>query len=209
MKKTFFITGIGTDVGKTVVASILSEALFASYWKPIQAGNLNNSDSQKVKEWTNNVDVLDEKYRLQLAESPHSAARAQGTIIFPDFPIPQCNNNLIIEGAGGILVPFNDNGNTWIDWVKLHNIPVIIVIKHYLGSINHTLLTINQLKQHKITIMGLIVSGQRHIESERIIKKISHLNVFLHVPFHTNIDTAFITQIAHRNSNDLHTWLIG
>jgi len=209
MNKKFFITGIGTDVGKTVVSAIIAEALFASYWKPIQAGSLNDSDSSKVKKWTNNAYILDDRYRLELAESPHSASRAQGTIIFPDFPIPKHRSHLIIEGTGGLLVPFNDNGNTWMDWIQFHNIPVIIVIKHYLGSINHSLLTIEYLKYNKVPIMGLIVTGGSNSESERIIKKVTRLNIIMQVPFSTNIDTEFITKIAHRNSKELHSCLIG
>jgi len=209
MRKRFFITGIGTDVGKTVVASVLSQALSADYWKPIQAGNLANSDSLNVANWTNTTTVLKEKFCLQLAESPHSAAKAQGTIIFPDFPIPQTENHLFIEGAGGLMVPINEHGTTWLNWIKMWDLPTIVVVKHYLGSINHSLLTINQLKQGHIPIAGIVVSGQSDLESERIIRKIARLDVRLHVPFMPTIDREAITHIAYLNRSTIRAWLLG
>ena len=166
----FVITGIGTDVGKTVVSSIIAEALKASYWKPIQAGDLDNSDSIKVNRFTDNVRVLPEAFRLSEPMSPHAAAEIDGVeIAKDDLNIPEVDGNLIIEGAGGIMVPVNSNGLTFADLIEHWNLPTIVVSRHYLGSINHTLLTIEALKSRNLNIAGIIFSGNENKSSETII----------------------------------------
>lgn len=139
----YVITGIGTDVGKTVVSSILAEALKASYWKPIQAGDLDNSDSIKVNRFTDSVRVLEEVFRLSEPMSPHAAAEIDGVeITKDDLSLPEVEGNLIVEGAGGIMVPVNSKGLTFADLIEHWNLPTIVVSRHYLGSINHTLMTV-------------------------------------------------------------------
>ena len=110
--KAYFITGIGTDVGKTVVSSIFAQALKATYWKPVQAGDLDFSDTMKVQaNCTEDVKFLPEKYRLKTAASPHLAAQLDGVEIqLSDFQLPDVATNLLIEGAGGLFVPLNDAG---------------------------------------------------------------------------------------------------
>jgi dethiobiotin synthetase len=204
----FFVTGIGTDVGKTVVSAILSEALEAYYWKPIQSGDLDNSDSNKIEKWTDKVKILQEKYRLNNPLSPHTSARMDGVNISTEIEAPNVTP-LIVEGAGGILVPINDDGETVFDLMKQLNLPVIVVIKHYLGSINHTLLTLEYLQSNGITIAGLVVTGNRHEESERIIKTKTGLSVTIHVPFSENVNKDFITQQAKLNKININQWLLG
>jgi len=202
MSVKYFVTGIGTGVGKTVVSAILSQALEGSYWKPIQAGDLQFSDSAKVRLWTKNVAILDEFIRLSRAESPHSSARAQGAHIPYHFPLPTLSNPLIIEGAGGLFVPLNDQGHTWSDTLRYWQIPVLVVINHYLGSINHSLLTIHALGSQNIPIKGLIICGESHAESEQIIQKISNLPILLRIPFSPLIDLSFISEqvVMHQSS---------
>ena len=157
MSKKFVITGIGTDVGKTVVSSILAEALKASYWKPVQAGDLDNSDSIKVAAYTENVSVLEEGFRLSQPMSPHAAAKIDGVSIeLEDLKVPEVSGNLIIEGAGGLMVPLNSKGLTYIDVFENWQLPTIVVSRHYLGSINHTLLTIEVLNSRGIEIEGIV-----------------------------------------------------
>lgn len=165
-----FITGISTDVGKTLASSIIVEALEADYWKPIQAGDLDNSDSHKVKSLLSNSksQIFGNSYKLHTPASPHYAAALDGiTIDLKQVREPQTKNHLVIEGAGGIFVPLNDT-DCVIDLIK-PAYKVIVVSRHYLGSINHTLLTIEALKNRKIDIGGIIFSGSENKATESII----------------------------------------
>ena len=165
-----FITGIGTDVGKTIASAIVTEALQADYWKPIQAGDLSNSDSHKIKKYISNDTTIihENSYQLNTPASPHFAAEIDGTTIDLNKIIePITENHLVIEGAGGILVPLNET-NCIIDLIQ-PDYKVILVSRHYLGSINHTLMTIEILKSRNINIAGIIFSGDENTSTETII----------------------------------------
>ena len=165
-----FVTGIGTDVGKTVASAIITQALEADYWKPIQAGDLDNSDSHKVKSQISNPksQIFENSYKLNTPASPHLAAAIDGiTIDLKKIIEPKTKNHLVIEGAGGILVPLN-NEDCIIDLIQ-KDYKVIIVSRHYLGSINHTLLTFEALKSRKIEVAGILFSGDENKASEEII----------------------------------------
>ena len=165
-----FITGIGTDVGKTIASSITVEALEADYWKPIQAGDLDNSDTNKVQKYVSNTTTEFHKnaYALQTPASPHLAAQIDGIIIDINKIIePKTKNNLVVEGAGGIFVPLND-ADCVIDLIQ-PDYKVIVVSRHYLGSINHTLMTIEILKSRNLNVAGIIFSGDENKASESII----------------------------------------
>ncbi len=177
--KKYFVTGIGTDVGKSIVSAILVESMQADYWKPIQSGDIENSDTIKVKSLiSNNISKFHkEEYSLNTAVSPHLSAKIDGIEIDLDsFKLPETNNHLIVEGAGGLLVPIS-NHFTVVDIIKKLNIEVIIISKNYLGSINHTLLTIESLKQRNINIKGIIFNGVPNKESESIIQKLTNINI--------------------------------
>lgn len=207
--KAFFVTGIGTDVGKTVVSAILAEALNAYYWKPVQSGDLENSDSLKIQKWTKNVNILEEKYRLTNPLSPHTSARLDDISVSAEINLPDIEGALIVEGAGGVLVPVNDSGTTIGNWIKTLNIPVVVVVKHYLGSINHTLLTLEYLKQNGVSIAGIVVAGDGHEESERIIETITGYKIDLCIPFTEQIDADFIMKQAGMNKEKIRQWLLG
>jgi dethiobiotin synthetase len=165
-----FITGISTDVGKTIASAIIVEALQADYWKPIQAGDLDNSDTHKVKEYVSNSKSKFHRnsYALNTPASPHFAAEVDGiTIDLNKMTEPKTQNHLVVEGAGGIFVPLNNN-DCVIDLIQT-DYKVIVVSRHYLGSINHTLLTIEALKNRKINIAGIIFSGAENKATESII----------------------------------------
>lgn len=167
-----FITGIGTDVGKTVTASIVVEALQADYWKPIQAGDLDNSDSHKVRSYVQNQKSFfhPNSYALHTPASPHLAAHLDGIAIdLKQIKEPKTENHLVIEGAGGLFVPLNDT-DCVLDLIQ-KDYKVIVVSRHYLGSINHTLLTIEALQNRKISIAGIIFSGDENKPTEEIILK--------------------------------------
>ncbi len=165
-----FITGIGTDVGKTIASAIITEALQADYWKPIQAGDLNKSDSHKISYYISNSKSIihPNSYALQTPASPHYAASLDNVVIdIKKIKEPKTQNHLVIEGAGGILVPLNEK-DTIIDLIQ-PDYKVIIISRHYLGSINHTLMTIEALRNRKITIAGILFNGDENLATESII----------------------------------------
>lgn len=167
-----FITGIGTDVGKTIASAIITEALEADYWKPIQAGDVDNSDTHKIKRYISNAKTqfFPNSYVFKTPASPHLAAQLENsTIDLATIMEPKTNNHLVIEGAGGLFVPLNDN-DTIADIIK-PDYKAIVVSRHYLGSINHTLLTIEALKQKGINIAGIIFNGDAMPSTEDIILK--------------------------------------
>lgn len=164
-----FITGISTEVGKTMAAAIITEALQADYWKPIQAGDLEDSDSHRVARLISNdrTVIHPSAYLLQTPMSPHAAAALEGRrLVLDDIKEPVTDNHLVIEGAGGLLVPLNER-DTIADLIK-PNYKVVLVSRHYLGSINHTLLSIDFLKQFGQEPLVLF-SGNEHPSTEEII----------------------------------------
>jgi dethiobiotin synthetase len=194
----YIITGIGTEVGKTVVSAIVSEALRATYWKPVQAGDLDFSDSMKIEAWTDNVKVLEERFLLKTPMSPHAAADIDGiSIQSHDFRIPEADP-LIIEGAGGLMVPLNQNGLTYLDLFKKWSLPVILVSRHYLGSINHTLMSVELLKQRNIPIKGIVFIGDEHPTTEAIILKSTELSMLVRIPMTEEVNKEFVIQQANR-----------
>jgi dethiobiotin synthetase len=165
-----FITGISTNVGKTIASAIIVEALQADYWKPIQAGDLEHSDTHKVQSLVSNTQshFHSNSYALQTPASPHLAAAIDGiTITMNQIQEPKTTNHLVVEGAGGILVPLNDTQSV-VDLIQ-PDYKVIVVSRHYLGSINHTLLTIEALQNRQIQVAGIIFSGDENTSSESII----------------------------------------
>ncbi|HTH81438.1 MAG TPA: dethiobiotin synthase [Mucilaginibacter sp.] len=170
-KAPLFITGIGTGIGKTIIAAVLTESLKADYWKPIQSGDLDNSDTLKVKSLISNTlsKFFPEAYRLTQPYSPHKSADLDGIIIDPaKIMMPATDNQLIIEGAGGLMVPLNNNF-LMIDLIQQLKADVVLVIKHYLGSINHSLLSLEALKSRNIPVRAVIYNGDRDEYSESII----------------------------------------
>ncbi len=166
-----FITGISTDVGKTISSAIVVESLKADYWKPIQAGDLENSDSSKVKCLISNstTTLFSNSYQLNTPASPHLAAKIDGIeIAIESIKTPETKNNLVIEGAGGLFVPLNDT-DCMIDLIK-PEYKVILVSRHYLGSINHTILSIEALKSKGLEVAGMIYSGDENEATEAIIE---------------------------------------
>ena len=165
----YFVTAIGTDSGKTFFSAILCEALHADYWKPVQAGMPRDADT--VRNLLSNAvsKIHDETYLLGTPASPHAAAKRDGvTIQMEKFVVPQTSNDLIIEGAGGCLVPLNDIDFV-IDLAKRFKSKVILVSNLYLGSINHTLLSADYLRKNKFDVKGIVFNGPANSESEEII----------------------------------------
>jgi dethiobiotin synthetase len=169
MSKRYFVTGIGTGVGKTLVSTVLAEALKADYFKPVQCGDLDNTDEDFVRDnlFNSRSKVHPTQHLFRLAASPHAAAKAEGKTLSVDMiVIPQSNNCLIVEGAGGILVPLNLSNEFVIDIAKHNSIEIILIVDYYLGSINHSLLTLKYLKSNNYKIGLLVFNGDR-IESSK------------------------------------------
>ncbi len=180
--RKFVIAGIGTDVGKTVASAILCEALKADYWKPVQAGNLFNSDSDQITKLTEGkIKVHPEAYPMQFAMSPYASAKRQDIEIDPNKIVPPVTDNtLLIELAGGIMVPLTKD-IMMLDILAKWNYPVILISKNYVGNINHTLLTCIALKNRNIPVAGIIFNGDINEDSETIIIKHSGVKLLGHI----------------------------
>lgn len=192
----YFVTGIDTDSGKTLTAAILCEALEADYWKPVQAGLPADSDTIRSLISNTRTVIHQETYFLKTPASPHAAAKLDGIQInLRDFHIPNTVNDLIIEGAGGCLVPLNDRDFV-IDLAALFDAETILVADLYLGSINHTLLTFNELKRRNTRIRGIIFNGEHNPESENIILRHTALKKLLHIEKEEHIERSIVSKYA-------------
>jgi dethiobiotin synthetase len=186
MEQLIFVSGIGTDVGKTVVSAVLTEALQADYWKPVQAGNSDIPEGHTVRNLITNTKsvVHPEKFLFSQPVSPHLAAKMDGVeICVADFELPRtANKTLLVEGAGGLLVPLNHR-ETILDLIKSLRAKVVLVSANYLGSINHTLMSAYLLQHEKIEVLGIIFSGVYHEPSETVIQSQSGLRVLGRVEY--------------------------
>lgn len=181
----YIIAGIDTEIGKTVISAIVTEALQADYWKPVQSGDLHHTDTHKVQALISNSQSKfhPEAYRLKTPMSPHAAADIDGVTIEADkLQLPQTNNNMVVELAGGLMVPLTKD-LLIIHMLKQWNLPVILVSKYYLGSINHTLLSIEVLKAHNVPIKGIIFNGETNPTSKEAILHYSQLPVIGEIPW--------------------------
>ncbi|WP_292011000.1 dethiobiotin synthase [Chryseobacterium sp.] len=180
MQQNLFITGIGTGIGKTVCSAILTQYFNADYWKPIQSGDLHSTDTMTIQDLSDHqVTCYPETYRLKQAASPHQSASEEGvSISLNNFKIPETSHPLIIEGAGGLMVPLSDE-KLIIDLIAHLTIPTALVVKDYLGCINHTLLSVSALRQRNIPLDYLVLNGDFNPDTERVICK--------HLPWETKI----------------------
>jgi len=198
MSMKLFVTGIGTDVGKTIVSAILTEALEADYWKPIQAGELETGDAHTVANLLSNskTTIHPNTYALKTPMSPHAAAAIDRvTIDIKEIKTPKTKNNLVIEGAGGLLVPLNDS-ETILDLIQ-PDYKVIVVSRHYLGSINHTLMTI-QLLQQKGFDIAVMFNGAENKTSEGIIEKMTGVTVLGRIDDEPYFDKNVVKEYAEK-----------
>jgi len=192
--KLIFITGIGTGIGKTIVSAVLVEKLKADYWKPIQSGDLDSSDTLAVQNLVTNTKSVfhPEACRLTQPFSPHKSAAIDGITIDPEKIVaPVTDNILVIEGAGGLMVPLNDDF-LMIDLIRQLGAEVILVSQNYLGSINHTLLSVYTLKKEQISVKGIIFNGIKDDSSETYIRNYSKLEILGYIPQFEAVDNKTI-----------------
>lgn len=195
------IAGIHTGIGKTLCSAILCEAWGYDYWKPIQAGDLDNSDSIFIKNHVSNskCTIHPEAYRFQTAASPHFAADTEGVVIEKEkLKMPETNNNLIVETAGGIMSPLGKNFLN-IDLIKHLNLPVVLVSENYLGSINHTLMSVFALKQQQILIKGIVFNGDVVQSSVDYILEYTELPLLFSIPRIADLNKENVKKFVDNN----------
>ena len=209
MGRRIFVTGIGTDVGKTVASAILCEALRADYWKPIQAGSLECTDSDTVRSLISNSETKfhAEAYRLIEARSPHAAAESEGvTISLKNIIVPETDRDLIIEGAGGVMVPLA-KGVLVRDLIAKVNGEVVVVSRNYLGSINHTLLTLEALSNASLSVIGILFNGAPTPASESFITQHTNIPILGHIREEERFTPAIVSGYARAIAPNLRKTL--
>ena len=198
-ESSLFVTGIGTDVGKTVVSAILCEYFGFDYWKPIQTGKNLGTDNESLKSLvsTAGFTTYPESYLLEQPLSPHAAAKFENeTIKLNQIQFPASSSKLIIEGAGGLLVPINYDNETICDLIIQLKCPVVLVVKEYLGNINHTLLSLEHLKQREIPVFGIVYVGDELPETSEIIEKMTGIKILFRVPLFSLLNKDTIRKFA-------------
>lgn len=203
------VAGIGTEVGKTVISAILCQTLKADYWKPVQAGDLNHTDADKVKALVTQhpFTIHPETYRLTAPMSPHAAAELDGIMIQsgnfkpPNVDKPSTESRrCIIELAGGLMVPLSQT-YLMVDLIEDLNKPIILVANSYLGSINHTLLSLELIRQRKLDFLGLIFNGNTNFESREIILNYSNAPLIADIPQTQTLTKDFVKTHADKLQN--------
>jgi dethiobiotin synthetase len=192
------VAGIGTEIGKTVASAVVVEALQADYWKPVQSGGLEDSDTDTVRRLITNpvTQFHPEAYRLTQPMSPHAAAELDGiTIELDKITLPQTTNSLVVELAGGLMVPLNER-DLMIDLVQQLNLPVVLVSRNYLGSINHTLLSVEACLNRGISLPGIIFNGPTVPATERFILNYTGLPCLGRIGQEESMTTAVVSRYA-------------
>lgn len=197
MNNSIAIVGIHTGIGKTISAAVLAEVIGADYWKPVQAG-LEERDAALIQKLLTNGTqrVHGEAVLLSQPLSPHAAAAIDSVSIdYKSFSWPQTKKTLLVETAGGVLSPINDTA-TMADFVAHYQLPAILVVQHYLGSINHTLLSIEVLRNRKIKLLGIIISGDTNEASESFIHQYTNVPVIARIPLLPSLTNAAVVSAA-------------
>lgn len=202
-----FVTGISTEVGKTVASAVVTEALEADYWKPVQAGDLGDSDSHKIRRYLSNEKSIihPNAYALKQPMSPHAAAALDKVdIALSAITRPNTSNHLVIEGAGGLLVPLNET-HTIADLIKAQD-KVLLVSRHYLGSINHSLLSLDYLLKGGWEPAVLFV-GESHPSTESIILSKTGVRMLGRLPILEEVNAASIRMMANQLRPEILNWV--
>lgn len=195
----YFVTAIGTDSGKTFVSAIILEATQADYWKPVQCGFPTDSEMINRLISNNYPMVLHPAHTFKTAVSPHAAAKIEGIEIkISDFNIPdrQNDNDLVIEGAGGLMVPLNRSGLFIADLAERFDAEIVLVSNNYLGSINHTILTINEITRRGLKVKGIVFNGARNEETENFILQYSGYKCLLKIEQEEKADEYAVKKYA-------------
>ena len=187
----FVICGTDTDIGKTLISAFFVRGLNSFFWKPIQSGIVSESDTQAVARLAklDKAKIINEAYIFREPVSPHWAAEIdQKEINFELLNLPNVNDSLIVETAGGLMVPITRN-HLQIDQIKKWELPVILVCKSGLGTLNHTLLSIEALNKRNINILGLVINGEKHLDNPKTLTEFSNVPIIAEFPFIQKTDT--------------------
>ena len=209
MTSDLFITGTDTDVGKTVLSALLVATLGRKYWKPIQTGAREGTDRQTVMRWAAITadQAYPETYLFDAPVSPHLAARLQGTIIdLQRIRRPASADPIIIEGAGGVLVPINENA-FMLDLIGKLEAPAIVACRTALGTINHTLLTLSAIRQSRLTVNGVVMIGTENVENRLAIERYGDVPVIGWIPWLDKINRDTLQEVFEQKF-DRHAFQI-
>jgi len=196
LPRQFVLAGTDTDVGKTLVAAMLAAGLPAAYWKPIQSGLTETTDTEIVRALSGlpGTYFLPEAYRLQTPISPHAAATLDGMVIERQrLKLPSVEGRLIVEGAGGLMVPINDQ-TLLIDVLGDWGLPVLLVSRSRLGTINHTLLSLAALREYGIEVLGVVMNGGEDTVSRQAIESYGKVKVLAQLPVMAELNPTAIKE---------------
>ncbi|CAM2008679.1 dethiobiotin synthase [Acanthopleuribacter pedis] len=177
-----FVTGTDTDVGKTLVSCVLTAFLEATYWKPVQAGIDPTTDRQSLADWCPPERLLPERFCLKAPMSPNQAARREDRVLrLSDFQLPDVKGPLIVEGAGGLMVPLNQE-HMIVDLIGHLGLPALLVARSGLGTLNHTLLSLAELRRRDIPCVGLVLVGPEHPDNVADLRHFGQVPVLGRIP---------------------------
>lgn len=199
----FFVTGTDTGVGKTVLSALLVAALDAVYWKPVQTGTIEGTDRNSVRLWAAPLEeqLLPERYCFNPPVSPHLAAREAGVrIALNSFQFPEApsNRTWIVEGAGGAMVPLNEH-DLMLDLMRQLALPIVVVARTALGTINHTLLTLAALRDAHLSVRGVVLIGAENVENRRAIEHYGDVGVVGYIPLLDRINRAVLLEVFDKH----------
>lgn len=195
------VSGTDTGIGKTIFSAALTQALQGCYWKPVQSGLEEETDSETVRRLAPECPVLPEQWRLQLPASPHLSAETEGVEIEPAaLNIPHCNRPLVVEGAGGLMVPLT-RSQTYLDIFTRWQQPVILCARTQLGTINHSLLSFESLHNRNIPVLGVAFIGHAHEDSEGIICELGKVRRLGRLPVLDDLNPQTLAQAFTENFN--------
>ena len=194
--KRIVICGTDTDVGKTIVSSFFVQGLEAIYWKPIQSGTEEDTDTQTVCKLLNleSNRHLSERYKFKAPVSPHWAAEKESRFIEPNnLNLPHLDQLIIIETAGGLMVPLNRN---WlqIDQLKVWGAPIILVARTGLGTLNHTLLSLEALRKRNLNILGIVLNGPPHNDNPKTLEQFGDTKILARLPIFDEVSAKVLSQ---------------
>ena len=197
----FIVSGTDTGIGKTIFSAALTQALQGSYWKPVQSGLEEETDSEAVRRLAPECCMLPEQWRLQLPASPHLSAQAEGVEIDPAaLNIPHCERPLVVEGAGGLMVPLTRK-QTYLDVFARWQHPLILCARTQLGTINHSLLSLEALRSRNIPVLGVAFIGHAHEDSEGIICELGNVRRLGRLPVLVDLNPQTLAQAFAANFN--------
>lgn len=196
--KACFLISVHTDAGKTISAAVLCKALGAAYWKPLQTGIASGmpTDTDVVKSLVPGITTFPEICRLADPSSPHQAAALEGVSLNDSaWTIPNPDQPLIIEIAGGLMSPVNEH-KTYLEWITQTGLPVILIIPYYLGSINHSLMTLQVLQHHNVPVSGVVLNGKENTHTRSFVEARCSYPIWGHIPLLQECNPETITEAA-------------